>query len=231
MVTSATSPTRSVGTSDASFDISHPVGILALQGDFRAHERVLEQLGFRSALVRRPDELADIGGLVIPGGESTTILKHFDIEPAWPDELVEFVASGRFVFGTCAGLILLARSVEPRQPSLGLLDIAVCRNGYGRQLDSRIERARWTGSPAESAESHDLEIVLIRAPRITKVGSDVEVLASYQNEPVLVRQGSVVGATFHPELSSSLGAYERVLASAVPPVHQTEAETEAQTEV
>jgi 5'-phosphate synthase pdxT subunit len=167
------------------------VGVLALQGDFDAHRRRLEELGAKVILVKKPEELDLIDGLVIPGGESSTVLKL--LGDAGFEKLKQFVLS-KPTFGTCAGAILLATQVEnPHQPGLGALDITVRRNAYGRQLNSSIREGRFQDSP--------IEMVFIRAPRIDRVGQGVEVIAKEGDDPVLVRQGKTLAATFHPELS------------------------------
>lgn len=169
------------------------VGVLALQGDFAAHRQRLESLGAEVVEVRKPEQLDEIDGLVIPGGESSTFLKLLG-EHGFR-KLSEFVHS-KPTFGTCAGTILLAKSVEnPPQQGLGALDITVRRNAYGRQIDSSIMTL------ATRLGAEPLEQVYIRAPRIERVGQDVEVLAERDGYPVLVRQGKVMAATFHPELS------------------------------
>jgi 5'-phosphate synthase pdxT subunit len=170
------------------------IGVLALQGDYEAHQAVLDELGAKTVLVRKPEQLAGLDGLVIPGGESSTFLKFLERE-GFLSKLRDFVST-KPTFGTCAGAILLARNVEnPSQESLGVLDIAIRRNAYGRQVDSTIieSETRLGGKP--------LEMVFIRAPKITRVGADVEVLALRDNDPVLVRQKNILAATFHPELS------------------------------
>ena len=173
-----------------------PVGVLALQGDFERHRAALARAGRESREIRRPGELEGLSGLVLPGGESTTMLKLIEAEP-WEDALGAFSRSGRPILATCAGAILLARGVaNPEQRSLGLIDIDVVRNAYGRQVDSFIGRARLAGGG-------EIEAVFIRAPRIRRVGPGVEVLATAGGEPVLVRQGSIVAATFHPELAAA----------------------------
>ncbi len=172
---------------------SPAVGILALQGAFETHARRLAELGADASLVRKPGQLATLDALVIPGGESTTFLKHLE-RAGFYDALNQFVHS-KPVFGTCAGCILLAREVtNPQQPSLGALDIAVERNAYGRQNDSTILTAETTlpGGP--------LEMVFIRAPRITRISDNIEVLAKRDDSPVLIRQGRILASTFHPEL-------------------------------
>lgn len=171
------------------------VGVLALQGSFAAHARVLAALGADVREVRKPEALEGLSGLVIPGGESTTLLRFLGYDPAFEPGLQEFVRQGGAVLGTCAGLILLAKEVRgPRQRCLGLLDVVVERNAYGRQVDSFTDQGRWRGG-------EPLEMVTIRAPRIVEVGPGVEVLATHGFDPVLVREGSCLGATFHPELS------------------------------
>jgi len=169
------------------------IGVLALQGDFDAHRKRLEELGAEVVLVRKPEQLDEIAALVIPGGESSTFLKLLG-EKGF-EKLKQFVRA-KPTFGTCAGAILLANQVEnPHQPGLGALDITVRRNAYGRQIDSSIRQGKTTlgGDP--------LEMVFIRAPKIERVGREVEVLAREGNDPVLVRQGKTMAATFHPELS------------------------------
>ena len=167
------------------------VGVLALQGDFDAHRRRLEELGAEVVLVKKPEELDDIDGLVIPGGESGTFLKLLG-EDGFA-KLREFVRA-KPTFGTCAGAILLANEVEnPKQAGLGALDITVRRNAYGRQIDSSIREGRFLNNP--------IEMVFIRAPKIERVGTGVEVIATEGNDPVLVRKGRTLAATFHPELS------------------------------
>jgi len=175
---------------------SDSVAVLALQGDFDAHRRALERIGIPSFEAKRPEDLERAGGLVIPGGESTTLWKFFEAEP-WEEAFAAFARSGRPILGTCAGAIVLAKDVtNPAQRGLGLIDIGVERNAYGRQTESFIDDidAPALGQP--------MQAVFIRAPRIRRVGPDVEVLATYRGEPVLVRQGNVSAATFHPELAA-----------------------------
>jgi len=179
------------------------LGVLALQGDFDAHRHRLEELGAEVVLVRKPEQFDDLDGLVIPGGESTTFLKLLDGRCF--RKLDEFVHS-KPTFGTCAGAIMLARQVEnPHQPGLDALDITIRRNAYGRQIDSSIVEAPTTLGNAP------LEMVFIRAPRIERVGEGVEVLAKRGGDPVLVRKGSVMAATFHPELSDDTRVHEEFL--------------------
>src|SRR5579863_8154059 len=171
------------------------IGVLAIQGDYAAHAEALLDAGATPVEVRKREELQELDGLILPGGESTTILKFLDRGHLF-DELKHFCAT-QPVFGTCAGAILLARDVRhPAQRSLGLLDAVVERNAYGRQIDSTIlvEPTALPGGP--------LEMVFIRAPRITYTGPEIEVLARREGFPVLVRQGNLLAATFHPELSS-----------------------------
>jgi len=167
------------------------IGVLALQGDFDAHRRRLEELGAEVILVKKPEQFGEIDGLVIPGGESSTFLKL--LGEAGFEKLKEFVRE-KPTFGTCAGAILLATEVEnPRQPGLGALDITIRRNAYGRQIDSSIREGRMGEAP--------IEMVFIRAPKIERVGKDVQVVATEGSDPVMVRRGKTLAATFHPELS------------------------------
>jgi 5'-phosphate synthase pdxT subunit len=174
------------------------IGVLALQGDFAAHARALEEAGAQAREVRNPPDLPGLDGLVIPGGESTALLKL--MEPERLDEAIrEFEREGGALFGTCAGLILLASRVEnPPQASLGLIDLTVERNAYGRQIDSFVGRGRvrFPGEP----ETHP-EMVFIRAPRIRSLGPGGVVLGEFDGEPVLAQAGRVLVATFHPEMS------------------------------
>jgi 5'-phosphate synthase pdxT subunit len=169
------------------------IGVLALQGDFDAHRRRLDELGAEVVLVKNTEQLDDIDGLVIPGGESSTFLKLLGDEGF--EKLKQFVHL-KPTFGTCAGAILLANEVEnPRQQGLGAIDIGIRRNAYGRQLESSIREGKLLSDDAP------IEMVFIRAPKIERVGKGVEVLATEGSDPVVVRQGSVMAATFHPELS------------------------------
>ena len=186
------------------------IGVLALQGDFALHVKALERCGCsasRSASsgemtveaveVRKPEQLADLDGLVIPGGESTTLLKLMD-EWGFVPALEKLHAAGKPMFGTCAGLILLARGVEnPPQFSLGVIDVDVERNAYGRQRESFETR----GTAVLDGAPTPIEMMFIRAPRIRRVGEDVEVLARQGGDPVMARQGTVLVATFHPEVT------------------------------
>jgi 5'-phosphate synthase pdxT subunit len=175
------------------------IGVLAIQGDYAAHADALRDAGAEPVLVRRPNELSELDGLIIPGGESTTFLKFLERDN-FLESLRSFAASTP-TFGTCAGCILLATKVlHPPQPSLGVLDATVERNAYGRQIDSSIEET--PTSLGGTADHAPLETVYIRAPRIQSVGKDVTVLAERDGFPVLVRQGHLLAATFHPELSA-----------------------------
>jgi pyridoxal 5'-phosphate synthase pdxT subunit len=180
------------------------IGVLAIQGDYAAHKARLEQLGAAVTLVRKPEQLDGIDAIIIPGGESSTFL-NFLVERGFLEKLKDFVRT-KPAFGTCAGAILLAKDVEnPPQTSLGALDIRVRRNAYGRQVDSSIREA------ATKLGDRPLEMVFIRAPKIVATGKDVEVLATESGDPVLVRQGKVMAATFHPELSNDTRVHQEFL--------------------
>ncbi|HEY3769095.1 MAG TPA: pyridoxal 5'-phosphate synthase glutaminase subunit PdxT [Candidatus Angelobacter sp.] len=180
------------------------IGVLAIQGDYEAHKARLEQLGARVILVRKPMQLDKIEGIVIPGGESSTFL-NFLAEQGFLEKLRDFVST-KPTFGTCAGAILLAKQVEnPPQLSLDAMDIRVRRNAYGRQLDSSIREAR------TKLGDKPLEMVFIRAPRIMSTGKGVEVLAKAGGDPVLVRQGKTMAATFHPELSDDTRVHQEFI--------------------
>ncbi len=172
-------------------------GVVALQGDWQAHLGALERAGAAGSPVRTAEELDGIDALVLPGGESTVVL-HLLQREGWMERLTARLHDGLPVLATCAGLILLARDVVPDQPSLGLLDVGVRRNAYGRQIASAIVPVRLSKALADPQE---MDGVFIRAPRIERVGSGVEVLGWRGNDPVLVRQGPIVAATFHPELT------------------------------
>ena len=167
------------------------IGVLALQGDFDAHRKRLEELGAEVLLVKKSEQLDEIAGLVIPGGESSTFLKLLGEEGF--AKLKDFVRV-KPTFGTCAGAILLANEVEnPKQAGLGALDITIRRNAYGRQVDSSIREGQFLNDP--------IEMVFIRAPKIERVGQGIEVVATEGRDPVMVRKGKTLAATFHPELS------------------------------
>ena len=173
------------------------IGVLALQGDFEAHSRALARCGAQAVEVRTAEELDSVDGLVIPGGESTTMLKLLG-GMSLLDPLRRF-GEQRAIFGTCAGAILMADEVSrPPQESLHLMDIAVERNGYGRQLDSRVAHL----DPGGRFLGEEFEAVFIRAPIVRRVGPRASVLASYAGDPVLVEQGRHLVATFHPELGA-----------------------------
>jgi 5'-phosphate synthase pdxT subunit len=182
------------------------IGVLALQGDFDAHRRRLEELGAEVVLVKKPEQFDQVDGLVIPGGESGTFLKL--LGETGVEKLKRFVHS-KPAFGTCAGAILLASEVEnPKQAGLGALDIRIRRNAYGRQVDSSIREGRFIeGTPNGSP----IEMVFIRAPKIERVGPEVEVIAIEGNDPVAVRQGRAMAATFHPELSEDPRVHQAFL--------------------
>ncbi len=179
------------------------IGVLALQGDFDAHRKRLEELGAEVVLVKKPEQLDNIDGLIIPGGESGTFLKLLGEDGL--EKLRDFVRA-KPTFGTCAGCILLATEVEnPKQAGLGAIDITVRRNAYGRQIDSSIREGRFLDDP--------IEMVFIRAPRIERVGEGVEIIATEgrDRDPVLVRKGNTLAATFHPELSDDPRIHEYFL--------------------
>jgi len=177
------------------------IGVLAVQGDFEAHRRRLEELGAEVVLVRTPEQLDEINGLVIPGGESGAFLKI--LGDGGVQKLKNFVHV-KPTFGTCAGAILLAKEItNPEQPGLGALDIRIRRNAYGRQINSSIREGMFAGSP--------VEMVFIRAPKIERVGPGVEVIATDGNDAVAVRQGSIMAATFHPELSDDTRIHKAFL--------------------
>ncbi|MGH9574602.1 MAG: pyridoxal 5'-phosphate synthase glutaminase subunit PdxT [Candidatus Acidiferrales bacterium] len=187
------------------------IGILAIQGDYEAHAKMLDRLGAKHSFVRTPKDLAGLKGVILPGGESTTHLKVMKEEGLF-DALKGFAADGGAVFGTCAGAILLAREVHgPAQDSLGLLDATVLRNGYGRQLASDVHMG------ASTLRKEPIEMVFIRAPIIEKTGDSVEVLAKDAGHPVLVQQGKILAATFHPELSDDSAVHQHFLDLAAHP--------------
>jgi pyridoxal 5'-phosphate synthase pdxT subunit len=178
------------------------IGIVAIQGDYEAHAKVLERLGVAHTFVRTPADLAGLAGVILPGGESTTHLKVMTEEGLF-DALKKFAATDGAFFGTCAGTILLAKEVHgPAQASLGLLDASVLRNGYGRQLASDVHMG------LTKLRAQPLEMVFIRAPIIESVGAGVEILAEDAGHPVLVREGRILAATFHPELSDDTAVHE-----------------------
>jgi 5'-phosphate synthase pdxT subunit len=178
------------------------VGILAVQGDFEAHGATLRRLGVEPVFVRSPGDLDGLDAIILPGGESTTQWK-FLVEDGLDGALLRLAARGGAFFGTCAGAILLAREVShPAQPSLGLADITVIRNAYGRQLASEVrhEPTKLSSSP--------MEMVFIRAPMIERTGPGVDILAKSEAKPVLMRQGQILISTFHPELTSDTTVHD-----------------------
>jgi 5'-phosphate synthase pdxT subunit len=185
--------------------MARTVGVLAVQGGFAAHARVIEEIGARAVLVRTPADLDGVSALVLPGGESTAQMRLLD-RAGLAEPLTTLVAAGVPVLATCAGLILAAaRVTQPEQASFGWIDVTVARNAWGRQVAS-FEATSDDGSRP---------LVFIRAPRIVEVGAGVEVLARYRGEPVLVRHGFVTGATFHPELTADRSVHREALAAAV----------------
>jgi pyridoxal 5'-phosphate synthase pdxT subunit len=192
------------------------IGVLALQGDFALHAAALARCGVEAVEVRLPAQLAGVDGLIIPGGESTTQLKLMH-EWGFVPALEKFHVDGRPIFGTCAGLILLAREVSnPRQVSLGFVDVAVERNAYGRQRESFETQ----GVATLEGASHPLTMIFIRAPRILAAGPTVEILARHNGDPVLAREDSVLVAAFHPELTDDPTVHRyfcEMVAKATPP--------------
>jgi pyridoxal 5'-phosphate synthase pdxT subunit len=178
------------------------IGIVAIQGDYEAHAKVLGRMGVEHRFVRKPADLEGLDGVILPGGESTTHLKVMTEEGLF-SALKQFAVNGGAFFGTCAGTILLARAVHrPPQDSLGLLDISVLRNGYGRQLASDVHMG------PTKLRTEPLEMVFIRAPIIESTGEGVSILAEDAGHPVLVRQGRILAATFHPELTNDNAVHE-----------------------
>jgi len=181
------------------------IGILAVQGDFAAHAEMLRSLGAKTVEVRTIEDLDNCDGLILPGGESTTQLQFLQEEGLF-EAIQRFVAEERPVFGTCAGAILLAKDVQhPAQGSLGLMDMTVLRNAYGRQLASDVF---WGSSKLEPGP---MEMVFVRAPIIEKVGAGVTVLAQYGGKPVLVQARNLLAATFHPELTADTTVHKYFL--------------------
>lgn len=176
------------------------VAILALQGSFGLHQEVLERVGSDTKLVKRPSELIGADVLVIPGGESSSLLKLMT-PLSWQGAIIDFHKRGGLIFGTCAGMIVLSKSNHPSQKYLGLIEIDVRRNAYGRQLDS------FTAKGTNSIGLTELEMVCIRSPQVISVGEKVEVLASLGEDPMLLKQENVVVATFHPEIGQNSGFY------------------------
>lgn len=184
------------------------IGILAVQGDFAAHAAMLGRLDVESMEVRTPADLRGCDGLILPGGESTTQLQFLHEEGLF-GAIQQFASGGKAIFGTCAGAILLAADVTgPRQESLGLLDLTVLRNGYGRQLASHVS------SGPSTLKREALEMVFIRAPIILRAGPGVAVLAEFGGTPVLVQEGNIMASTFHPELTADPAVHARFVALA-----------------
>jgi 5'-phosphate synthase pdxT subunit len=181
------------------------IGILAVQGDFAAHAAMLAGMGIENVEVRTPADLESCDGLILPGGESTTQLQFLQEEGLY-DAIKKFAAEDRAIFGTCAGAILLATEVKnPQQESLGLLDMTVLRNGYGRQVHSDVV----TGP--STLKSEPMEMVFIRGPIFERIGPGIEVLAEYAGKPALVQKGQILAAAFHPELTSDTTVHQRFL--------------------
>ena len=183
------------------------IGVLGLQGDYHAHGKMLDRAGTESRVVKKTEQLEGVDGLIIPGGESTTLIKLMDAWDFW-EPLEEFAAAGKILFGTCAGMIMLAREViNPPQKSLGLIDIKVERNSYGRQIDS----FEGFGSFHPDGQERELEMVFIRAPRIVERGDAVQSLATCRDHCVMARQGNILVASFHPELTDDLTVHRYFL--------------------
>ncbi len=181
------------------------IGILAVQGDFAAHAAMLAGMGIDTVEVRAPSDLQDCDGLILPGGESTTQLQ-FLVEEGLYETIKRFSEDGHAIFGTCAGAILLATDVEnPKQNSLGLLDMTILRNGYGRQLASDV----FTGK--STLKDEPLEMVFIRGPIIDRTGPGVEILAMHAGKPAIVQKGNILATTFHPELTSDTTVHAHFL--------------------
>jgi pyridoxal 5'-phosphate synthase pdxT subunit len=181
------------------------IGILAVQGDFAAHAEMLASLGAETVEVRTPADLAGCEGLILPGGESTTQLQFLQ-EEGLADAIKAFADEGKAIFGTCAGAILLATEVKnPKQGSLGLLDMTVLRNGYGRQVHSDVV------SGVSRLKKEPLEMVFIRGPIIERAGRGVDVLAEYAGKPALVQKGRIMAAAFHPELTEDSTVHRHFL--------------------
>jgi len=179
--------------------LRRPIGVLALQGDFAAHGRAIAALGRTCVEIRYPEQIESISGLIIPGGESSTLTKLM-AQDSFAEKIVSAARGGMPVYGSCAGAILLSREVIGNGTvPLGLIDVATQRNAYGRQIDSFIAHA-----PCPALGPPDLEMVFIRAPIVERVGTGVEVLASWKDHPVFLRQKNVMLTTFHPELSDDL---------------------------
>jgi pyridoxal 5'-phosphate synthase pdxT subunit len=181
------------------------IGILAVQGDFAAHAAMLAGMGIETVEVRTPFDLESCDGLILPGGESTTQLQFLQEEGLY-DAIKKFAAHHKAILGTCAGAILLATDVKnPQQESLGLLDMTVLRNAYGRQVHSDVV------SGPSTLKSEPMEMVFIRGPIFERVGPGIEVLAKYAGKPALVQEGQILAAAFHPELTNDTTVHQRFL--------------------
>lgn len=193
------------------FQHTKTIGVLALQGDFAAHAKMLHRCGVQTREVRSVEELQQVDALIIPGGESTTMSRLCDRYGLW-EPLRARLENGMGAFGTCAGLIMLAKNIAGgttnfTQSTLGALDIDVARNAYGKQLDS-FEADLEIESGREEFDAAPLRAVFIRAPRIERMGKDVEVLAQHNGVPVVVRQGNCLGAAFHPEIAGDVRLHQ-----------------------
>lgn len=176
------------------------IGVLSLQGNFAMHMACLQKLNVHAIEVRTPAALAALQGLIIPGGESSVMLKLLEKDPQWFPALQVFFKDNKPIFGTCAGVILLAKEVVPPQKSLQFMDITVARNAYGRQLDSHMAEVTLN----LGAQPQKISLALIRAPKIIRVGNGVNILAQVGDQPLIVEQGAILGATCHPEASTTL---------------------------
>jgi 5'-phosphate synthase pdxT subunit len=190
-------------------DKKKTIGILAVQGDFAMHAKMLDRIGVPWKLIKHAEDFAGIDGLILPGGETTTMLK-FLTEQKIADAITRLASEGKPIFGTCAGAILMAKEVlNPAQERLGLIDISIERNAYGRQVDSSVQMGE-----CPEISDHPIEMVFIRAPIIRRVGQSVKVLGRADNLPVLVEQGNLLAATFHPELTDDQTIHRYFLAKA-----------------
>ena len=184
------------------------VGVLGLQGDFEAHCKMLERAGEEVCVVKKPQELTKLKSLVIPGGESTTLIRLMELCGFW-NALHQFYQEGKAIFGTCAGMILLAQKVKnPTQKSLGLIDVTVERNSYGRQRESFETTGTFFEADGRSVE---IPLVFIRAPRIQQLGSKVKPLGFWNDESIIARQDRILVASFHPELTDDLTVHQYFL--------------------
>jgi 5'-phosphate synthase pdxT subunit len=191
------------------------IGILAVQGDFAAHAAMLAGMGIESVEVRTREDLAGCDGLILPGGESTTQLQFLQEEGLY-EAIKRFAGAGKAILGTCAGAILLATEVKnPRQESLGLLDMTVLRNGYGRQVHSDVV------SGPSTLKHEPMEMVFIRGPIFERVGPGIEVLAEYAGKPALVQKAHILAAAFHPELTEDTTVHQRFLELAAENANQS----------